>query len=227
MGGFEPKAKPWDVEPIPDGFEFQLLPKTGTTSRSDAERDPPHALPRDRRSEAAAERAESFTLDGNFILGEAPELAAYFVCAGFNSAGIANSGGAGKLVAEWIVNGEPPLDLWDVDIRRFAPYQANRRHLSTARSSRSACITRCDGHERSSKPCGRCVAPRCTTPCREASGVRQQDELGARELLSARGAEKPPYTLGTPDGCRTSSTSSAHVATTSSSSIRRRSRSSC
>jgi 4-methylaminobutanoate oxidase (formaldehyde-forming) len=52
------------------------------------------------------------------------------VCAGFNSAGIANSGGAGKLVAEWIVNGEAPLDLWDVDIRRFAPFHANRRHLA-------------------------------------------------------------------------------------------------
>ena len=73
---------------------------------------------------------ESFTLDGNFILGEAPELAGYFVCAGFNSAGIANAGGAGRLIAEWIVGGEAPLDLWDVDIRRFAPLHANRRHLA-------------------------------------------------------------------------------------------------
>ena len=73
---------------------------------------------------------ESFTPDGNFILGEAPELAGYFVCAGFNSAGIANAGGAGKLIAEWIVDGDAPLDLWDVDIRRFAPFHANRRHLA-------------------------------------------------------------------------------------------------
>jgi 4-methylaminobutanoate oxidase (formaldehyde-forming) len=73
---------------------------------------------------------ESFTGDGNFILGEAPSLAGYFVCAGFNSAGIANSGGAGKLVAQWIVDGEAPLDLWDVDIRRFAPFHSNRRHLA-------------------------------------------------------------------------------------------------
>ncbi|HEX6137265.1 MAG TPA: glycine cleavage T C-terminal barrel domain-containing protein, partial [Casimicrobiaceae bacterium] len=51
-------------------------------------------------------------------------------CAGFNSAGIANAGGAGRLVAQWIVDGNPPLDLWDVDIRRFAPFQANRRHLA-------------------------------------------------------------------------------------------------
>ena len=73
---------------------------------------------------------ESFTGDGNFILGEAPELAGFFVCAGFNSAGIANAGGAGKLVAQWIVDGEAPLDLWDVDLRRFAPFHANRRHLA-------------------------------------------------------------------------------------------------
>jgi 4-methylaminobutanoate oxidase (formaldehyde-forming) len=72
---------------------------------------------------------ESFTLDGNFILGEAPEVKGYFVCAGFNSAGIANAGGAGKLLAEWVIAGTAPVDLWDVDIRRFASFHANRRHL--------------------------------------------------------------------------------------------------
>ncbi|MFM1856329.1 MAG: hypothetical protein RLZ83_1638, partial [Pseudomonadota bacterium] len=73
---------------------------------------------------------ESFTPDGNFILGEAPELRNYFVCAGFNSAGIANSGGAGQLMAQWIAAGEPPGDLWDVDIRRFGSHNANRRALA-------------------------------------------------------------------------------------------------
>src|SRR5437667_1240005 len=72
---------------------------------------------------------ESFTLDGNFVLGEAPELKGYFVSAGFNSAGIANAGGAGRLIAEWVLDGEAPLDLWDVDIRRFASFHANRAHL--------------------------------------------------------------------------------------------------
>jgi len=73
---------------------------------------------------------ESFTPDGNFILGEAPELPGFFVCAGFNSAGIANSGGAGRLIAEWIVGGEAPIDVFDIDVRRFAPLTANRLHLS-------------------------------------------------------------------------------------------------
>jgi 4-methylaminobutanoate oxidase (formaldehyde-forming) len=73
---------------------------------------------------------ESFTPDGNFIVGEAPGLRHYFVCAGFNSAGIANSGGAGRLIAEWIVGGEAPSDLWDVDLRRFGAFTANRRALA-------------------------------------------------------------------------------------------------
>jgi 4-methylaminobutanoate oxidase (formaldehyde-forming) len=72
---------------------------------------------------------ESFTPDGNFILGEAPELGGFFVAAGFNSAGIANAGGAGRLIAEWIVGGEPSSDLWDVDIRRFGAIHANREFL--------------------------------------------------------------------------------------------------
>ncbi len=131
MGGFEPAAKPWTPEPIPDGFEFQLLPEDWDHFEILMN----NAIHRTPCLETAEVKLllngpESFTGDGNFILGEAPELAGYFVCAGFNSAGIANSGGAGKLVAEWIVNGNPPLDLWDVDIRRFAPFHANRRHLA-------------------------------------------------------------------------------------------------
>ena len=131
MGGFEPKAKPWNVDPIPEGFEFQLLPEdwdqfeilmTNAIHRTPCLETAPVKL--------LLNGPESFTTDGNFILGEAPELAGFFVCAGFNSAGIANAGGAGKLVAQWIVDGEAPLDLWDVDLRRFAPFHANRRHLA-------------------------------------------------------------------------------------------------
>jgi sarcosine dehydrogenase len=62
---------------------------------------------------------ESFTPDGNFILGEAPEVRNVFVAAGFNAFGIASGGGAGMALAEWVAKGEPPYDLWPVDIRRF------------------------------------------------------------------------------------------------------------
>jgi 4-methylaminobutanoate oxidase (formaldehyde-forming) len=131
MGGFEPVAKPWNVDPIPEGFEFRLLPEDWDQFSILME----NAVHRTPCLESAQIRMllngpESFTLDGNFILGEAPELRGYFVCAGFNSAGIANAGGAGKLIAEWVAGGEAPIDLWDVDIRRFAPFQANRRHLA-------------------------------------------------------------------------------------------------
>lgn len=131
MGGFEPRAKPWTVDPIPADFQFQLLDE-------DWDQFEPlmtNALHRTPCLETAEIKMllngpESFTPDGNFILGEAPQLRHYFVCAGFNSAGIANSGGAGRLIAEWIAGGEPSVDLWDVDIRRFGPAAGNRRALA-------------------------------------------------------------------------------------------------
>ena len=131
MGGFEPVAKPWNVDRIPDRFEFQLLPEDWDHFEVLMQ----SALHRMPSLETAQVKMllngpESFTLDGNFLLGEAPELRGFFVCAGFNSAGIANSGGAGRLIAEWLTQGEPPFDVWDVDIRRFAPFHVNRQHLA-------------------------------------------------------------------------------------------------
>ncbi|GJL82162.1 MAG: FAD-dependent oxidoreductase [marine bacterium B5-7] len=120
MGGYEHNPKPWAIDGIPDGFNFSLL---------DSDWD--HFMP---LMEQAIERVpalehagvkelingpESFTPDGNFILGEAPELSGFYIGAGFNAFGIAAGGGAGMALAEWIVNGEPPFDLWPVDIRRF------------------------------------------------------------------------------------------------------------
>jgi 4-methylaminobutanoate oxidase (formaldehyde-forming) len=130
MGGFEPEAKPWGMNGIPDDFEFQLLPEDWDQFEILMN----NALHRTPCLETAEVRQllngpESFTPDGNFILGEAPECAGFFVCAGFNSAGIANAGGAGKVMAEWIAGGEPSMDLWDVDIRRFAGFHANAAHL--------------------------------------------------------------------------------------------------
>jgi 4-methylaminobutanoate oxidase (formaldehyde-forming) len=131
MGGFEPVAKPWNVARIPDRFEFQLLPEDWDQFEILMQ----NAIHRTPCLETAEVKMllngpESFTLDGNFILGEAPELRGYFVCAGFNSAGIANAGGAGRLMAEWIAAGEAPFDVFDIDIRRFASFHANRLHLT-------------------------------------------------------------------------------------------------
>jgi glycine cleavage system T protein len=63
---------------------------------------------------------EAFTPDNEFCLGES-EVGGFFVCAGFCAHGLAGAGGIGKVLAEWIVEGEPSLDLWEMDIRRFGP----------------------------------------------------------------------------------------------------------
>src|SRR5690348_8667237 len=79
---------------------------------------------------------ESFTPDNQYIIGEAPEVKNFFVGAGFNSSGVASSGGAGRALAEWIVNvskqqfqlilkGAPTMDLWNADIRRFGTFTNN------------------------------------------------------------------------------------------------------
>ncbi|MEZ2330230.1 FAD-dependent oxidoreductase [Mesorhizobium sp. RCC_202] len=130
MGGFEPQAKPWGMDGIPDDFEFALLPDDWDQFEILME----NALIRvPQMAESEVKKfyngPESFTPDNNFILGEAPELKNFFVGAGFNSMGIASAGGAGRALAEWIVQGEPTMDLWPVDIRRFASFNNNRRFL--------------------------------------------------------------------------------------------------
>ena len=120
MGGYEPNPIPWAEEGIPQGFDFSLLDPDVDHFAQLMEQ----ALERVPALETAGVKEmingpESFTPDGNFILGEAPELRGFYVGAGFNAYGIAGGGGAGKALAEWIVGGEPPMDLWAVDIRRF------------------------------------------------------------------------------------------------------------
>ncbi len=72
---------------------------------------------------------ESFTPDVRYHLGEATELENCFVAAGLNSIGLQSAGGIGKVVSEWIRDGHPPIDLWEVDVRRNMPFQSNRKYL--------------------------------------------------------------------------------------------------
>jgi 4-methylaminobutanoate oxidase (formaldehyde-forming) len=130
VGGFEPVAKPWAMDGIPENFEFGMLPDDWDQFQILME----NALIRLPALETAEIKTfmngpESFTPDNNFIMGEAPECKNFFVAAGFNSIGIASGGGAGRALAEWIVEGEPSLDLWPVDIRRFARFHDNDRLL--------------------------------------------------------------------------------------------------
>jgi sarcosine dehydrogenase len=121
-GGYEPNPKPWAVEGIPEGFHFELL----TSDYDHYAQFMDDAIARVPALATAGVKQllngpESFTPDGNFILGEAPELRNFYVGAGFNAFGIASGGGAGMALAEWVAKGEPPFDLWPVDIRRFGP----------------------------------------------------------------------------------------------------------
>ncbi len=127
MGGYEPNPIPWATGGIPDGFHYTLL----DSNYDHFEQIMEQALARVPALETAGVKQllngpESFTPDGNFILGEAPELKNFFVGAGFNAFGIASGGGAGMALAEWVAKGEPPYDLWPVDIRRFG-----RPHFDT------------------------------------------------------------------------------------------------
>jgi glycine cleavage system aminomethyltransferase T/glycine/D-amino acid oxidase-like deaminating enzyme len=125
LGAFEPKAKPWGLEGIPEDFCFDELPE-----------DFDHLAP---ILEHAARRVpvmgriglrkffngpEGFTPDQSYYLGPAATLAGFYVIAGFNSIGIQSGGGAGKALAEWIEGGEMPFDLSGVDAQRAETFQA-------------------------------------------------------------------------------------------------------
>ncbi len=120
MGGYEPNPIPWATRGIPEGFQFKLLDPNFDHFAPTMEL----AMGRVPALQTAGVNElingpESFTPDGNFILGEAPELKNFFVGAGFNAFGIAAGGGAGMALAEWVHKGVAPYDLWVVDIRRF------------------------------------------------------------------------------------------------------------
>lgn len=131
LGAFEPVAKPWGGEGIPDDFCFDELPGDFDHFQPVLEL----AIKRMPALEHAGIQKffcgpESFTPDDRYHIGAAPELDNLFIAAGFNSIGIQSAGGVGKVLAEWMRDGEPPADLWEVDVRRNLPFQNNRRYLS-------------------------------------------------------------------------------------------------
>jgi len=127
MGGYEPNPQGWVTGDIPKNWEFRLFDDDFEHFSQHLEQ----AMIRIPALETAGVKqmingAESFTPDGNFILGQTPECANMFVGAGFNAFGIASGGGAGWVLADWVMTGEAPLDLWAVDIRRFSTLHRDR-----------------------------------------------------------------------------------------------------
>ena len=130
LGLFEPVAKPWGMDGIPEGFRFgEIAP--------DWERMTPHLERAMKRIPVARGIGikmlfcgpESFTPDMGPMMGEAPELENYFVAAGFNSLGILLGGGVGRVMAQWIVDGYPPVDVSEIDVARMSPFQNNPAYL--------------------------------------------------------------------------------------------------
>lgn len=129
MGGYEKDGIPWAVQGIPPGFTQELL-------KSDYDHFEPISQAAIHRTPCLRETGivrlingpEAFTPDGNCMLGPAPELDNCFVAVGFNAFGIAAAGGAGRMLAEWIVAGEPSLNIWPLDIRRFGEHHRSLRY---------------------------------------------------------------------------------------------------
>lgn len=131
VGFFEPGGQPWALDGIPDDAEFLTLPENwdhlAPFIEQAARRFPILA---DVGIQLFFNGPESFTPDGKFYLGDVPGLANYFVACGFNSVGLLSGPGAGDVLAERIIDGHAPLDLWDVDVRRMMPFQVNRSYLA-------------------------------------------------------------------------------------------------
>ncbi|MGI9391811.1 MAG: GcvT family protein [Boseongicola sp.] len=130
LGAFEPIAKPWGMDGIPESFEFDQLPE-------DFDHFEPILEKAVERMPILAEAGihtffngpESFTPDDAYHLGLAPGSDNVWVAAGFNSIGIQSAGGAGMALAEWMEAREKPFDLGDVDVARMQPFQGNKHYL--------------------------------------------------------------------------------------------------
>ena len=129
VGIFEDIGKPWAVDGVPGDFNFGEIPPDWDRLQPYLER----AMQRVPVLEKTGIRLlfcgpESFTADHNYLMGEAPNLKGLYVAAGFNSLGILSGGGVGLVMANWIVNGDPKMDVWSVNIRRTHHWQSNTRY---------------------------------------------------------------------------------------------------
>ena len=132
VGLFEPVAAPWRLDGIPSDFSFGTLPpdwERMTPWLEAAMRRVPGSLTGGVRTFFCG--PESFTPDLAPLLGETPEVAGYFVAAGMNSIGILTGGGIGRVLARWIVDGRPDVDVTGMTVERVQPWQANREYRRT------------------------------------------------------------------------------------------------
>ena len=132
VGIFEPNAKPAfkDKGVVPEDFSFGEFPDDFDHFEPYLEK----SFQRLPMLETAGIRKffsgpESFTPDTQYLLGETPEVKNLFTCCGFNSIGIASSGGAGRVTAEWMINGYMNEDLFSLDIKRFQKFHSSKKFI--------------------------------------------------------------------------------------------------
>ena len=195
VGPFEDNPLPWALDGIPEGFHSRLLPP-------DLERIAPHLESAGERIPAFADAGirtvvngpDAYTPDGRCLMGWAPGVRDIFVLAGFSIFGIVFAGGAGSYAAEWIVDGQPSDNMWELDVRRFGPY-ANATSYVVARASEVFEDEYKIHYPEEERPAGR---PLKTDPsvraaagegCRHGRSLR----LGAAALVRAgeRGGARP------------------------------------
>ena len=203
MGGYERHPAPWSLDGIPADFNGKLLapdwPRFAEIMDGAVRRVPAIG---DAGVNRMINGPEAFTPDNEFILGES-EVRGFFVAAGFCAHGIAGAGGIGRQVASWIVDGEPELDLWKMDIRRFgAQYRSQAYTLARTVEVYS---TYYDIHypneeRRAGRPLR--LSPTYETAGRAGCGLRREVRLGAAELVRVerpgRRRRAPAARLGRP-----------------------------
>ncbi len=170
MGGYERHCAPWGLDGIPADFNSRLLeedwPRFEELMENAVVRVPSLA---EMEVVKLINGPEAFTPDGEFILGPS-DVRGFWVAAGFCAHGLAGAGGMGKLVAEWIVEGTPSLDVWHMDSRRFgAAYRSREYTLARTKEIYETYYdVKYPGHERSA---GR--------PLRVSAAYGRLQELGA------------------------------------------------
>src|SRR6059058_785280 len=151
MGGYERHPAPWSLDGIPADFNGKLLaedwPRFEELMVNAIERVPDLG---DAEVIRLINGPEAFTPDGEFILGPS-DVRGFWVAAGFCAHGLAGAGGMGRLLAEWIVEGVPSLDVWDMDSRRFGRHYRSRAYTlaRTVEVYSTYYDVKYPGHERS------------------------------------------------------------------------------
>ena len=130
IGGFETNPKPWSIDGVPWGFTQELLPGDWEIFE-DIMEGAMQRIPILREAEAVEliNGPDAFTPDGYYALGPVPGLKGFYVAAGGSDNGIAGAGGVGKLMAEWILEGETSIDIHEMNVRRFGPHLKDKSFL--------------------------------------------------------------------------------------------------